>query len=187
VRLLPLPDGGLRLRLDYDEAQLLDRLVTQLTGLLQSHSSTALDPDPLFASLEIGGSDQTPEDPALARLFPDAFEDADEASAFRRLNEQGLVNRKLQDAVEVTSALGLGSESVGSDESPVEIDVTARTMPAWVRTLTSLRLAIAARIGLERESDHAMLLAREETRGSVMVYDWLAAVLDSVLRVHESS
>jgi hypothetical protein len=32
-----------------------------------------------------------------------------------------------------------------------------------------------------------MLLAREETRGSVMVYDWLAAVLDSVLRVHESS
>lgn len=69
MRLLPLPEGGLRLRLDYDEAQLLDRLVTQLTALLQSHSSTALDPDPLFASLEVGGSDATPEDPALARLF----------------------------------------------------------------------------------------------------------------------
>lgn len=187
MRLLPLPDGGLRLRLDYDEAQLLDRLVTQLTDLLQSHSSTALDPDPLFASLEVGGTDATPEDPALARLFPDAFEDEGDASAFRRVTEQGLVNRKLHDALEVTSALGLGAEPLMDDDASVEVDVTERTMPAWVRTLTSLRLAIAARIGLEHESDHAKLLAAEETRGTVMVYDWLAAILDSILRVHESS
>lgn len=187
MRLLPLPEGGLRLRLDYDEAQLLDRLVTQLTALLQSHSSTALDPDPLFASLEVGGSDATPEDPALARLFPDAFEDEGDASAFRRLTEQGLVNRKLQDALEVTGALGLGAETLTDETASVEIDVTEKTMPAWVRTLTSLRLAIAARIGLERESDHARLLAEDETRGTVMVYDWLAAILDSVLRMHETS
>ncbi len=187
MRLLPLPEGGLRLRLDPDEAQLLDRLVTQLTALLQSHSSTALDPDPLFASLEVGGSDATPEDPALARLFPDAFEDEGDASAFRRLTEQGLVNRKLQDALEVTGALGLGAETLTDETASVEIDVTEKTMPAWVRTLTSLRLAIAARIGLERESDHARLLAEDETRGTVMVYDWLAAILDSVLRMHETS
>ena len=187
MRLLPQPDGGLRLRLDFDEAQLLDRLVTQLTDLLQSHSSTALDPDPLFASLEVGGSDAIPEDPALARLFPDAFEDEGEASAFRRVTEQGLVNRKLQDALEVTSALGLGAAPRMDDTGSVEVDVTEHTMPAWVRTLTSLRLAIAARVGLERESDHAKLLAADETRGTVMVYDWLAAILDSVLRVHESS
>lgn len=187
MRLLPLPDGGLRLRLDHDEAQLLDRLVSQLTALLQSHSSTALDPDPLFASLEVGGSDATPEDPALARLFPDAFEDEGDASAFRQLTEQGLVNRKLHDALEVTSALGLGTEELTDETSGVEVDVTERTMPAWVRTLTSLRLAIAARIGLEHESDHARLLAEDETRGTVMVYDWLAAILDSVLRMHESS
>ena len=124
MRLLPLPEGGLRLRLDHDEAQLLDRLVTQLTALLQSHSSTALDPDPLFASLEVGGSDATPEDPALARLFPDAFEDEGDASAFRRLTEQGLVNRKLQDALEVTGALGLGAETLTDETASVEIDVT---------------------------------------------------------------
>jgi hypothetical protein len=187
MRLLPLPGDGLRLRLEHDEAVLLDRLVMQLIELLQSHSSTALDPDPLFASLEVGGSNQTPDDPALARLFPDAFADASEASAFRRLSEQGLVNRKLQDALEVSSALGLGVESIAGETGVVEADLTAKTLPAWVRTLTSLRLAIAARIGLERESDHAVLLAREETRGTVMVYDWLAAILDSVLRVHESS
>ncbi len=191
MRLLPLPDGGLRLRLDLDEAQLLDQLVGQLIGLLQSHSGTALDPDPLFASLEIGGSDSTPEDPALARLFPDAFEDAEDASAFRRVTEQGLVNRKLQDALEVTSALGLGggvqshAEPPESESAAVEVEVTAKTMPAWVRTLTALRLAIAARLGLEQESDHARLFADGESRSTIMVYDWLAAILDSILRMSQ--
>jgi hypothetical protein len=183
MRLLPLPGGGLRLRLDFDEAQLLDQLIAQLIALLQSHSGTSLDPDPLFASLEVGGSDETPEDPALARLFPDAFEDTDEASSFRRVTEQGLLNRKLQDALTVTGELGLGGNADDSREAEVEANISPDTLPAWVRTLTSLRLAIAARIGLAEESDHPRLLANDDTRSTVMVYDWLAAILDSVLRV----
>ncbi|MBK0420042.1 DUF2017 domain-containing protein [Leucobacter sp. CSA1] len=181
MRLLPLPGGGLRLRLDPDEAALLDQLVGQLIELLQGHSRTALDPDPLFASLEVGGTDERPADPALARLFPDAYEGDEEAAGFRRVTEQGLLNRKLQDAMSVTSALGLGG---GPEvEDPVELEITPETLPVWVRTLTSLRLAIAARVGLEHESDHALLLHDEETRGTVLVYDWLAAILDSVLRM----
>ncbi len=183
MRLLPLPGGALRLSLDADEAGLLDQLVGQLIELLQSHSGTALDPDPLFASLEVGGSDEQPADPALARLFPSAYEDDDEASQFRRVTEQGLLNRKLQDAMDVTTAIGLGaSEDAGT---PVELEITPETLPTWVRTLTSLRLAIAARVGLEREDDHAELLQHEDTRGTVLVYDWLAAILDSVLRMTE--
>lgn len=185
VRLLPLSEGGLRLRLDADEAQLLDQLVSQLIDLLHSHSSTALDPDPLFASLEVGGSDAPPDDPALARLFPSAFEDEHESSDFRRVTEQGLVNRKLQDAMAVTSALGLGIDP--EEMASVEVEITEATMPAWVRTLTALRLAIAARIGLHEESDHGRLLADEQTRGTVIVYDWLAAILDSVLRIIDRS
>ncbi|NLA66342.1 MAG: DUF2017 family protein, partial [Leucobacter sp.] len=170
MRLLPLPDDTLRLRLDADEAQLLDQLVGQLIDLLNSYSTTALDPDPLFASLEIGGSDEAPADPALARLFPDAFEDRDQSSDFRRLTEQGLVNRKLQDALLVTSEIGLGPDR--EDQlTPVEVMITPATMPAWVRTLTALRLAIAARIGLNEDSDHSKLLADERTRGTVVVYD----------------
>ena len=60
-------------------------------------------------------------------------------------------------------------------------------MATWVRTLTSLRLAIAARIGLKQEADHARLLANEDTRGTVLVYDWLAAILDSILRMNETA
>lgn len=184
MRLLPLPDGSLRLRLDFDEAHLLDQLVGQLIDLLRSHSSTALDPDPLFASLEVGGSDAPPEDPALARLFPDAYEGGSDASQFRRVTEQGLLNRKLQDALDVSSALGLvAMHGTDAEPAPVEVEVTKLTLPVWVRTLTALRLAIAARIGLEEDADHSRLAGDEETRGTVLVYDWLAAIIDSMLRM----
>ena len=190
MRLLPLPDGSLRLRLDIDEARLLDQLTGQLIDLLQSHSRTALDPDPLFASLEVGGSREPPNDPALARLFPDAYETGDDAAQFRSLTEQGLLNRKLQDALAVTSELALGRPPTAADDGDAEgtggtVDalITAASLTPWVRTLTALRLAIAARIGLDAESDHPRLLADEETRGTVLVYDWLGAILDSLLRM----
>jgi len=186
VRLLPLPGDGLRLVLDIDETQLLDQLIQQLIALLQSHSGTALDPDPLFASLEVGGSEELPEDPALARLFPNAFEDVAEAAGFRRVTEQGLINRKMQDALDVTAALGLGIDREPGDERPVEADITPKSLPAWIRTLTALRLAIAARLGLEHDADHARLFAEDGSRGTVMVYDWLAAILDSILRMSEA-
>ena len=184
MRLLPRPSGALRVRLDFDEAHLLDQLAGQLIELLQSHSRTALDPDPLFASLEVGGSEATPEDPALARLFPDAYEADDDASQFRRVTEQGLINRKLQDAMLVTSELGMGNAPTEGDEpQPVEIEVTPATLSAWVRTLTALRLAIAARIGLDSDEAHERLLVTPDTRGTVLVYDWLAAILESILRM----
>lgn len=184
MRLLPLPEGGLRLRLDFDEAHLLDQLIGQLIELLRSHSGTVLDPDPLFASLEVGGSDAPPTDPALARLFPDAYEGADDASGFRRVTEQGLINRKLQDALEVSGALGPGPlPGDGEVPDPLEIEITEDSLPAWVRTLTALRLAIAARLGLEQAEDHARLAGDDETRGTVLVYDWLAAIIDSLLRM----
>ena len=185
MKLLPLPDHGLRLLLDHDEAAMLDQLIAQLIQLLQSHSGTALDPDPLFASLEVGGSDSTPDDPALARLFPDAYEQDAEAGAFRSVTEQGLLNRKLQDAMDVTAALGLGG-GAPDDTALVEVDISPMTLPAWVRTVTALRLAIAARIGLDEPDDRPRLLDDEETRGTVLVFDWLAAILESVLAIVES-
>lgn len=182
MRIAPLESGGLRLTLEIEEAAMLDQLVTQLTQLLQGHSKTALDPDPLFASLEVGGTEELPEDPALARLFPDAYEEAGDSSAYRRLTEQGLVNRKLQDAIRVTTDLGLGV-GVPDDANDIAVDITPESLPSWARTLTALRLAMAARIGLESLDDHERLLDQESTRGTVLVFDWLAAILDSVLAV----
>lgn len=196
MRLLPQTDGNLRLRLDHDEASLLGALTGQLIDLLRGHSESDLDPDPFFASLEVGGSEERPEDPALARLFPDAYSADDDASTFRRVTEQGLLNRKLQDALLVVERLGLEDtgdfsaatrmpfEDDAAEARPMtEITITPETMPTWVRTLTSLRLAIAARIGLETTDDYERLSHDDETRSTLYVYDWLAAILDSVLRM----
>lgn len=180
MKLAPIP-GGLRLALEVEEAAMLDQLVTQLVALLESYSQTDLDPDPFFASLEVGGSSAPPEDPALARLFPDAYEETEDAANYRRLTEQGLVNRKLQDSNRVIGDIGYGS--VVEDSKVIEVDITDESLPAWARTITALRLAMAARIGLDEESDHERLLAQESTHGTVLVFDWLAAILDSVLAV----
>ncbi|WP_241156371.1 DUF2017 family protein [Leucobacter chromiireducens] len=191
---MPQP-GGIRVVFEREEAAMLDQLASQLAQLLDSHSSGALDPDPFFASLEVGGSDTLPVDPALARLFPNAYEGDSESSEFRRVTEQGLINRKLQDALFVTSELGLGPEGptpdgvAASDASPdgaVIVEISPETLPTWVRTLTALRLAIAARIGLDEHDDREVLLHREETRGTVLVFDWLAAVLESLITVMHS-
>ncbi len=165
---------------------MLDQLITQLMQLLQSHSGTALDPDPLFASLEVGGTEEISDDPALARLFPNAYDDDESSSEFRRVTEQGLLNRKLQDATTVSTALGLGSMLPGEQDT-TEVDIVAKTLPAWARTMTALRLAIAARIGLNTAQDHDRLLEHEETHGTVVVFDWLAAILESALMMQSAA
>lgn len=184
MRLQPTEEG-VGILFEREEAAMLDQLVRQLIALMESYSGTTLDPDPLFASLEVGGSEHPPDDPALARLFPDAFEDADDAAGFRRVTEQGLINRKLQDAMRVASDLGAGAAD-GRDDGGVCVTICSQSFPAWARTLTAVRLAIAARIGLEQDDDHDRLIDEEETRGTVLVFDWLASLLEAVLAVGNS-
>lgn len=180
--------GCLTLELHPEEATLIDNLVGQLIELFQSHSGTGLDPDPLLASLEVGGSSRPPEDPALARLFPDAFDASAEASAFRQVTEQGLINRKLQDATTVVLALGLEAPQRAEDRdpdaeaAPVRVTITAESLPPWVRTLTALRLAMAARLGIVSADDQDRLAEDPDSRSTLLVFDWLAAVVDSILQ-----
>ncbi|MGO3146605.1 MAG: DUF2017 family protein [Leucobacter sp.] len=183
MRLQPA-EGGIEILFDPEEAGMLDQLVRQLIMLMESHSSTALDPDPLFASLEVGGSDEIPDDPALARLFPDAFEEAEDASAFRRVTEQGLINRKMQDAMQVVGDLDWSMPHTSSETA---VNITQSSFPAWARTVTAVRLAIAARIGLKTEEDHERLIDEEPTRGTVLVFDWLASLLDAILALGAAS
>lgn len=171
--------SGVEILFEPEEAAMLSRLVSQLMTLLESHSSSDLDPDPLLASLEIGGSNALPADPALARLFPNAFEGSEDAASFRRLTEQGLLNRKLQDAMVVVAALS-SPEELGED-APVAVNITSESFLIWARTLTAVRLAIAARIGITDETDHVRLVQDPVTRGPVLVFDWIASVLEAVL------
>src|SRR5215469_14346431 len=63
-------------------------------------------PDDLASMLGLGGPASAPDDPVLARLFPDAYgDDPEAASDFRRYTEQGLRSGKVAAARTVLATL----------------------------------------------------------------------------------
>jgi len=135
--------------------------------------------------LDEGGSSGTrpPDDPALARLVPDAYRgDADAAREFRALTASDLLNRRRDDARAVLDDLSPGGRGLHTvDLSP---DSLAETLPvtlttargrAWLRTLNALRLVLATRLGIEDEDDH------DAGDRRFAVYDWLGYRLDGLV------
>lgn len=87
------------------------------------------------------------DDPALARLFPNAYPDDDEAAAeFSRYTRDGLVERKAANSGLISAAL---MASADDDRLTVARDDAERWLPA----LTDLRLVLATRLGICRDDD----------------------------------
>ena len=103
------PGGGASVALDEVEIAILRSLAVQLLELIGPGDQPAEGEDPL-AALFAEGPSEPPSDPALARLFPEAYGDEDkelrEASAeFRRFTENDLRTRKRDDALAVVRSL----------------------------------------------------------------------------------
>jgi hypothetical protein len=140
---------GPRAKLDDQERSVLAHLFVDVYELLDDGAPT--DPDPLAAMIGIGTSVDLPEDPALARLLPDAHADDPAASSeFRRYTEQGLRERKRQ-------CLETARLTLGRPGSLLLDDAEAQ---AWLVALTDVRLVLAERMGLRTEDDHEVLLRR---------------------------
>lgn len=109
-------------------------------------------------------------DPAGARLLPDAYPDDAEASAeFRRFTAERIAERKADNARAVIDSLG---DATGE---AVEVRLDGAQAQAWLRTLTDIRLVLAAGLGIEHDGDEGDVHDLESaTRRAV--YDWLAAV-----------
>lgn len=155
------------------ERELLDDLATQVVELLDDATEQA--PDGLFASMGIGGGDALSNDPAIARLLPNAYsDDEDAAREFRRLTENSLTSRKIANARALVASLDGGGE----------VELSAEAQQAWLRTLTDIRLIIASRLGIESDDDEGRL----ETDDDLMmrdIYDWLGTVQGSLIDVLE--
>ena len=143
--------GALVALLEAEEALLLQSLAGQVADLV---------------------SISTPTDPAIARLLPDAYPDDPEASAeFRRFTADGLASRKVHNAQAVIRSL----DAVG-DTGEVKLDHA--DAQAWLRSLTDIRLTIAARLGIETEDDDAGSSIDPMMRD---IYNWLGFVQNSLL------
>ena len=155
------------------ERELLSDLATEVCELLGEGSR--LSDDRMFAATGIGGNDGPSDDPALARLLPDAYaDDAAASQEFRHLTERSLADRKISNARRVIASLGQ------RDEVAIDPD----DQQAWLRTLTDIRLIIASRLGIETDDD----TGRAESDADMMmrdVYDWLAMVQGTLIEAIE--
>jgi hypothetical protein len=149
--------GAITARLTRYESGMLRTLAEQLIDLLGDRRGTPAG-DALYAQLGIGGASSLPLDPALARLLPDAYRgDEEAASEHRRFTERGLVDRKVANAHAVIASL-----------SSREVRLDPVAVQAWLRTLTDLRLTIAARLQIEEDGDEGI-----GDDAMLAVYDWL--------------
>lgn len=153
------------------EASHLAGLVTQFAELLDETA---------------GGS---PDDPAIARLVPDAYaDDARAAREFRDLTQRELLDRRATDAATVLASLRSAQaippegqadafdDSLG-DTAVVPLD--QEELGAWLRTLAAVRLVLASRLGIETEDDH------DDDDPRFGIYDWLGFRLDGLVRAAE--
>jgi hypothetical protein len=133
--------GQLVARLSGQERRVLQHVCDELTALL---SDPTPDPDVPEWARELGLAGvgevrETPQDPVLARLLPDAYSDPDQASEFRRLTEAGLRATKL-------AHISLVREHLGQDPIVLTDDVSA-----WLAFLADARLALGTRLGVTED------------------------------------
>ena len=185
--------GGLLATFEPGEAQVIASLASQVVELLRDRNGeSASDPDPLAGELGLsGGPSLPPDDPVLQRLLPDAYrDDADESAEFRRFTERSLTSTKVANAEAVLASLreaGLDETKVddedAEDQEPLEVELDAEAVQAWLRTLTDVRLSLAVRLGIESDEDMMLLHQTEDEAVIAMteLYDWLGYVQETLV------
>jgi hypothetical protein len=169
------------------EADLLRSLASQLVELLRNEAAVPREgADPLEALLDFSGPTVEPEDPVLARLFPTAYPDDDDAAAeFRRFTEGGLRDGKAAGAISIIDALeeaGLPPE-LTEDGLMIDVELDPPAAETWMRSFTDVRLALATRLGVE-EGDEAYWhsLPDEDPRAQAHdIYEWVGYLQETLV------
>lgn len=174
VSLLPDGERGLHLSLEEVEVALLRSLAGQLQDLVGPRDDP--DADPLFAIVGIDRVAETPDDPALRRLLPDAFIDDQEAAGeFRRFTERDLRESKARNAALVDAQLA---------EQGQDVTIAGDVIPAWLGFLNDTRLTIGTRLEISEENHDALadLPDTDPRAGLFQVYDWLTFLQESIVQ-----
>jgi len=169
------------------EADLLRSLASQLVELLRNEAAApASGGDPLEAMLDFTGPTTAPEDPVLARLFPTAYPDDEEAAGeFRRFTEGSLRDGKARSAALVIDQLeeaGLPAE-LDEDGLWIDVELDAGQAHAWMRSFTDIRLALATRLGIEEgDEDFWQSLPDDDPRTHVHdIYEWVGYLQETLV------
>jgi len=168
--------GGVVVTFHPDEAPILRSLLGQLTEMVdEAGAGDTEEDDPLAAAVGIGTSTSPPDDPAVARLFPDAYpDDAESAGEFRRYTERGLRDRKREAAATALATLA---------EPGHRRTLSEHEAQAWLTTLADLRLVLGTRLDVTEDwgEQHASLPDDDPRRALFEAYDWLSFLQESLV------
>ncbi|HEU5044670.1 MAG TPA: DUF2017 domain-containing protein [Nocardioidaceae bacterium] len=183
----PRRGGGAVATFNGFEADLLRSLASQLVELLRNEVAAPVEAeDPLEELLNFDGPTSEPDDPVLARLFPNAYPADDEAAGeFRRFTEGGLRDGKVRAAMAVVDALEEAGLPEDLDEESLYVDVELPTDQAlaWVKSFTDIRLALATRLGVEEgDENYWHTLPDDDPRTHVHeIYEWVGYLQETLV------
>lgn len=163
------------LRVDEIERGVLMSLAEQVFEFVRPEDVDP-DRDPLAALVGIDDDAEISEDPALARLFPDAYaNDVDASLDFRRFTERSLREAKAAHARTVLESL---------QRSGSKVVVSSGEVASWLGFLNDARLAIGTRIDISEDNhDELAELPDEDPRsGMFHAYDWLTYLQETLVR-----
>ncbi|MFD5622888.1 DUF2017 domain-containing protein [Streptomyces yangpuensis] len=190
-----LEGGGAAIALDEIEISILRSLAVQMLELIGPGApEPAEDADPL-AALFAEGPTEPPSDPALARLFPDAYGSPDGAAdegvdpaetrarsaEFRRFTENDLRARKRDDALALVRSL---DALTPADDGAAVLELTGELPLRWLGGLNDLRLTLAARLDITEDDESAALFRLPDDdprKPMVMAYLWLGGLQESLI------
>jgi Domain of unknown function (DUF2017) len=185
--------GGVTARFDQTQAGIIRALVSQVAELVGEAEEAGPDAparpgggpgsadagNPLadLADLLDGSAPEgPPEDPALARLLPDAYRDDTEAAGeFRRFTEQELRSGKAAAAQTVLATL---------PEDGGKVDLSEEDAQVWLRALNDVRLTLGVRLSITEDfADRVVDLDPADPRSAYLwIYDWLTFLQETLVR-----
>lgn len=171
--------GDVVARFSAPEVELLTIAFADVLALLGETPGERPGADPLEALVGVAREvPPAPDDPALARLLPDAYrDDADAAGEFRRLTDASLRATKreaLQAALADLAPLAGGGT----------LDLAAERGELWLAALNDVRLVLGVRFDVTEEIYEEMAtLAEDDPRiPGLAVYDWMTGLQETLVQ-----
>ncbi len=142
--------------------------------------------DPFEQLMDFNGPTTEPDDPVLARLFPTAYPDDEEAAGeFRRFTEGTLRDSKARAAsliIDMLEEAGLPPE-LTEDGLHIDVELDPAQAVSWLKSFTDVRLALATRLGVEEgDDDFWLALPDDDPRTHVHdIYDWVGYLQETLV------
>ena len=146
-------DGAATLFLEEHEAALLRDLAGETRTLLEADIPRA--------------------DPVIARLFPDAYDDPEQAQGYHDMVGGELQREKLRALMSVSESLGPSGTAT--------IDLTDDLTTAWLAWLTDVRLAVGTRLGVTEETMGGEVDPDSAEAPAYEVLHWLGWIQESII------